>query len=301
MNSDLYDRFSLVQRFVRLLGRSIPEVRGKERVMRILYEMTKPWPSRGVISSDDGSVFCADLGQANYRRLYVYGTYEPQVSWYIQAMLKPGNVFFDVGANYGLYVIRAAILVGTTGMVYAFEPLPEAHWYLEENIRLNNLENVVLNKVAVGARCGSAEIHRFQQLPVGHSSLSSLGRTDVVSFPCDVITLDEYVALPEVRFPDVIKLDVEGSERSVLLGASNLLRRSKPAVILEINYETAHAFDYEPEEIVAWLADIGYLFYFYSPKAKKLRRLDGQFQLTHGSDILCVGSKQHRSMVEHFC
>lgn len=68
---------------------------------------------------------------------------------FIEAYLKPGDHFIDVGANVGLFSLLASSVIGTKGKIIAIEPVPLSVKRLEENIGLNQLENVKIEKVAV--------------------------------------------------------------------------------------------------------------------------------------------------------
>ncbi len=286
--------FSIVQRFFRLLYRFLPVKRGKGRLITALSSLVRSsWPVDGVISLDDFGLICADFQQPSYRNLFLAGQYDPQVFWYLQVLLQPGDVFFDVGANYGLFTIISSRLVGQNGSIHSFEPLPDAYNYLERNISVNNLGNVVSNRVAVGQSSGHAMIHRFSDLPIGHTSLSSLGRQDSSPLACDVIALDDYLTEAKIADVNMIKIDVEGSERDVLYGASTLIKRNSPAIILEINRETANAFNYKPEDNITFLSELGYYFFLYSPKNKVLESISVDSNIPDGADIVCVRLESH--------
>jgi hypothetical protein len=86
---------------------------------------------------------------------YVLGTSERDEQSWLAETLKPGDVFYDVGANEGFFTLIGAQLVGRGGTVVAFEPLPENVTQLERNVDLNSFEHVLVVAAAVGAASGT--------------------------------------------------------------------------------------------------------------------------------------------------
>jgi FkbM family methyltransferase len=171
------------------------------------------------------------------RALFLYGTYEICSTRLIQALLRPGMTFVDVGANIGYYTVLARRAVGATGSVYAFEPNPAVFPRLEENLRLNDLLGQVQVRSQAVARA-SGEIRFYRSTVTDNSGLSSIlpgaGRAEEGEVvPC--VSLDDFVAtFPTGRSIDAMKIDVEGAELEVLAGASALLARDDaPAIVFE--------------------------------------------------------------------
>jgi FkbM family methyltransferase len=177
---------------------------------------------------DGGDIFAATLAAG----------YLPEARDYeaIMQLIRPGSVVVDVGANFGLYALSAALYARPQGKVFAFEPAPDAFALLERNIAENGLGGVITAKAAaVAAAPGHA------QFLVGHDvSFSSLHRTQRLehhasAVEVDVVTLD--MALSQTSSIDVLKIDVEGGEGDVLCGARELLRRSRAPVV---QFEFSH-------------------------------------------------------------
>jgi FkbM family methyltransferase len=124
----------------------------------------------------------------------------------LERMLRPGQVFYDVGANVGFYTLVASALVGPTGHVAAFEPQPRNVEYLRRHIELNRIRNCRVLPIALGERPGRARFQRAGHPAMG--SLASAGELEV-----EVASLDELVSRGVIPEPDVIKLDIEGGER----------------------------------------------------------------------------------------
>lgn len=159
--------------------------------------------------------------------------YEPLTTAAFRKAVRPGGTVLDVGAHLGYYTLLAGKLAGPSGRVHSVEPCPENRVFLEENLRLNRLDNVVLHPLAAGGRCAerslqitaSSDSHGFYPHP--------LART-VETATVPEAPLDEIITGPI----DVAKIDVEGAEFEVLAGMRRLLRESPS---LEIGVEWAPA------------------------------------------------------------
>jgi FkbM family methyltransferase len=153
------------------------------------------------------------------------GHYEIEKQAAVRRLVKRGMKIFDVGANAGFYTLAFSRLAGTTGRVWAFEPLPENVRNLRRHIELNALQNVTVVEAAVAEKSGVAGFEAAADNSVGHLSERSAFRVRTVS-------IDEICADPATGMPDLIKLDVEGAEGAVLAGARQTLARSHPIVLL---------------------------------------------------------------------
>ena len=162
-------------------------------------------------------------------KYYWLGTYEPQVLHEIATRLRPGATYWDVGSHVGYMVAVASRLVGPTGTVVAFEPNPENVRRLRRTIELNDLRNVTVRDVALSDCVGQSQFFLSDSSSMG-SLLSGPFGTPTV--PVRTSTVDE--ELKTVAVPDLVKIDVEGSEDAVLEGAAKLLRDRRPELIVEV-------------------------------------------------------------------
>lgn len=150
--------------------------------------------------------------------------------WFV-ALLGPGMVLYDIGACVGFYTLLGATLTGASGRVVAFEPLPRNLEYLRRHLELNALTQVRVVPAAVADYAGSAFISSDA------SPFQNALRSDGTGLRVDAVSIDD-VARTE-RPPDLMKIDVEGAEASVLEGANETLERSRPHVLLSIHTEEA--------------------------------------------------------------
>lgn len=151
---------------------------------------------------------------------------------YFIRSLKPGDCFYDVGANYGFYTMLAAEFVGAKGEIHAFEPLPEVYGHLKRNTP-GPIARIV--NAALWDRTGTATLYRHRLGDVFNTLEEEVTDFDPTrgSLRSEVrcTTLDEYVT--ENRPPTVMKIDVEGGEKRLLAGALETLRRHRPAIAME--------------------------------------------------------------------
>jgi FkbM family methyltransferase len=184
-------------------------------------------------------------GEETSRALFASGAYEPASMIALQRFLKPGDVLFDVGANIGAYSLVASRLVGPAGHVYSFEPSARERAALQNNLLLSACTNVTVSPAAVSDHSEMVTLriaagqHRGQNTLASEFAYPGVGleRTEIVA----ATSLDEFVQLPQVRRPTILKVDAEGSELSVLNGAVSLLRNAPPIIMFEINDTLLHA------------------------------------------------------------
>jgi FkbM family methyltransferase len=183
----------------------------------------------------------ADITDGTARLDYFHGEpYEAGLVNALAGILKPADVFVDVGANVGFLSVLAARLVGEHGRVVAFEPHPGAAARLRTGLAVNGVEgNVEIVEAALGVRHGTTiRLHLS-----GDSVLSS---TDPLRAPLrDDFPFLESIEVPSITLdgwmrdhPDIqariaaIKVDVEGTEADVLAGMEETLAARPAAALL---------------------------------------------------------------------
>lgn len=191
--------------------------------------------------------------------------YEVEETRLLMEVLRPGMVVLDVGANMGYYALIASEKVGPSGAVHAFEPAPEQFEHLSLNVRINGRENVFLNNCAVAEASGTRQLFLADGWNQGTHSLGPrASSTRVQSVPC--VTIDEYVRQKGVERVDVVKVDVEGAELFVFLGARETIATMRPPLIVfEACEEHTRALDTTTREVKQLLSDLGYTLYRLEP------------------------------------
>jgi FkbM family methyltransferase len=160
----------------------------------------------------NGIPIAVDVNDYHGRILYLFGTNDPKVHHVSQALLRSGDCFLDIGANYGSIGLLAADRVGPKGQVHLFEPQPHLCKALREAIRLGGRGNVHVHEVALLDRDDTLEL----AAPTDHSGRATLVRH------CDQSDWDKIrVPVKDIAtyMPSLIqnrnfgaKIDVEGAE-----------------------------------------------------------------------------------------
>ncbi len=171
--------------------------------------------------------------------------------------LGHGDTAIDVGANFGLHSIYASNLVGETGKVFAFEPVPQNLRLLKRNLALNNL-NLIVNVVPSAISNSESDFIEFYVPNEEVAVTASLNkRDDGEAIRVKNLRLDDYWA--DINLPvSLIKIDVEGAEFEVLKGCRELLGRDHPTLIIEVHGFALPDFNTSLEEIQTFLKDLGY-------------------------------------------
>ncbi len=160
--------------------------------------------------------------------------YEDDVARVIEHCLGPGDVFYDVGANVGVFAFMAATVVGEGGAVFAFEPEPNNVVCFQRSLERAPVRNVELHDCALGGEDGTMTFDRrggafSGRLVDGEEEIGSGGTRDI-----PVRSIDSLLA-GGMRPPNLIKIDVEGGEGLVLEGAKQVLHKYRPAVLCEMH------------------------------------------------------------------
>lgn len=141
----------------------------------------------------------------------------------IAALLRPGDVMWDVGAHHGYVTLCAARRVGPTGAVHAFEPSAMNRALLARHVRWNRLTNATVHPFALGNRDGEA---RFGG--TGTSKTWALGGgAEVVGIRRASTLVAAGICAP----PTFVKMDVEGAEGEAIEGLLDVLPRTARLVI----------------------------------------------------------------------
>jgi len=170
---------------------------------------------------------------------YFEGGGEPEVQAALREQLRPGMVFYDLGANIGFFSLLAARLVGKEGRVVAFEADPEIATRLREHVARNESSWIIVEEKAVWSEPRTVFFARTDPATspdrgLGHVVSASEGDTIRVS----AVSLDGYTRTQPA--PDFLKCDVEGAEVEVFRGAERLLKEKRPGIICEMHSEENH-------------------------------------------------------------
>jgi FkbM family methyltransferase len=184
-----------------------------------------------------GTTLALRFGSALSLAIYVAGAFEPNEMTIFDRLLQPGATFIDVGANEGVYSIFAAARVGPKGRVIAVEPSPREIASLRGSLALNPKLKVSVVEAALGQANSWAELHVLDFPHAGENTLASFSTSDTPAIDrraVPTMSLDSLVQRLPNRKVDVVKIDVEGAELDVLRGAREVLRKQRPALLIEV-------------------------------------------------------------------
>ena len=159
---------------------------------------------------------------------------------FVRSLELAGKTIFDLGANLGYFTMYFCKAAGTTGRVYAFDPIPANCQAIREHLELNNLTNATVLQKAVGDQSGTVTFTFDPENTARASGNQQIGatieqHTQAQSLTVEQVALDELVTSGELTPPDLVKIDVEGMEGHVLEGMGKLLREHKPDLYIEMH------------------------------------------------------------------
>ena len=208
------------------------------------------------IESGPGKGMLFDGGPDTPR--FASGQYERPVQEAITSLLQSGGVCYDIGANLGFFSLIFGRLVGISGTVYAFEPVPQNASMIERNSRLNGIINIKVLRLALARDDGNSELLLARH--VGGAVLKNVGVPPdfAGSLMVKTAAVDTLVESQQIKPPRIVKIDVEGAELDVLQGMERVLRRWKPTVILELDDETAAGCEEKVSVCQSFLHNLNY-------------------------------------------
>lgn len=179
--------------------------------------------------------------------------------------LREGMTVFDVGANVGELTLLFSRFVGASGSVHAFEPTGRGFERLETICRAASLRNVCLNRLALAEGEGPVSLHVYDG---DYLSWTTRAVRPLEDYGIDIkpigveeapaTTLDLYCERNGVAGIDLLKVDVEGAEFQVLVGARRLLNEQRVRCVTFEFGQTTFDMGNGPDHIEAYLQDAGY-------------------------------------------
>ena len=167
------------------------------------------------------------------RQIFWLGAHEPAEAYVFSRLIRPKMNVVDAGANAGQYTLLAATAVGASGSVHSFEPVPTNFQLLQNNVHLNQLANVILNRNAIWREECQIEMELPNSL-ARNSGAYRVGGTAAKTTRAAALRLDTYIRDMAVARIDVIKMDIEGAEAAAIKGAMSVLERYRPLIFMEV-------------------------------------------------------------------
>jgi len=160
--------------------------------------------------------------------------YEPWTTQIFIKMLSERPKFLDIGANIGWYSCIASAVSGGQADVHAFEPEPSNFSKLQMNADTNGFQNVKSWPCAVGEADGKAQLFLSKDNHGDHRLSSDDEDRDVIDI--DVVKLDTFLS-DKIFVPDLVKIDVQGAEPLVFLGAEKSFASAGDTMAMLIEFQ----------------------------------------------------------------
>lgn len=214
-----------------------------------------------------------DISNWSQRYTYFLGRYyDLPTQLLLQAVLKPGDRFCDIGANVGMISLLAARLVGPTGRVDSFEPNPTCAAKIRALREQNRLEHVFVHGVGLSDRSETLTL----TVPLVNSGEGSFAPSqydpsEVTVVTVDVVRADDPIGLE--RPPALIKIDVEGFECRVVDGLTRTLQSSHPLLVTEVVGEHLQRAGASVDALFERMSRFGYSAYAMGSKRNGLKHV----------------------------
>jgi FkbM family methyltransferase len=195
----------------------------------------------------NGCTVACNLQDHIQRLIYFLGAYEPVEAYLFTLLLKEGMTVIDIGANIGQYSLLAATKVGDRGSVHSFEPVPSTFARLKTNVDDNNLKNIHLNQSALHNEKGTITMSLSEEMLQNLGAYSVGGGNSKNAVEVPTIRLDDYIQEHNISKIDLVKIDIEGSEGSALMGMKFALKKDRPILLIEINRPALEKMNSSPE------------------------------------------------------
>ena len=157
-----------------------------------------------------------------------------------KSLITKNDIVLDVGANIGC---TALLFSQLAHKVFAFEPCPSTFYYLSDNIIMSNQTNINTFNIGLGNKEEYVSLtYNSDNRSGGFVSNKLQASKGHITEQVKIRTLDNVHAEFGFNKIDFIKIDVEGFEKHVLMGAKNAIQEFKPTVVLELNHWCLNAF-----------------------------------------------------------
>jgi FkbM family methyltransferase len=225
------------------------------------------------------------------RSLYETGIYERGTLEFIKKNLQKGDTFVDIGANIGLMSLYARNQVGSLGKVWAFEANSSTFEILERNLALNSFSDVLCFECGLGEKRETKLLYDNWSINRGAASTVVKGE-NASSKEIIILTFDDLASQQSI-VPSMIKIDVEGMEQEVLIGAEKTILKYQPTLIVEFSAERG---DNSREKIYTKILSLGNYEIFKlrggKERSSKLIKVNSLEDLPTDDNVFCIPNKR---------
>ena len=187
------------------------------------------------------------------------GEIDPAITALIKKNVHKGMIVFDLGANFGWFSLIFSKLVGSSGHVYTFEADPTLIKTINENVKLNKLDNVTVIPKAISNKSGISEFSLDETYDTRNQLDAKSPKGKVIKI--ETISLDEFCNENGIKQVDFIKMDIEGSEPKAIKGMKKIiLSNPNLKIVTEFNQYAIKSVDSSPQEFLELLDEMGLEF-----------------------------------------
>ena len=254
-----------------LIARQLARIqlfRKKQRILRVFYNNLSD-RIRGirtvipVLNKKYGINMLVNTKDLIGWNLFFFGEYEKDTNRILERFVSNEDIVIEAGANIGSETLLLGKLC-PKGKVYAFEPAPQVYGYLQFNIGLNHLLNIHSYQMALGEKEKDIEFYLLPEHFPNQGMSSKIRHTQAEKkIIVRQTTINRFVEEHNIQRLELIKMDIQGAEYSVLEGAENVIRKFKPNILLEASESYS-----DLTEIFKYLEKFGYLVYLITPGAE---------------------------------
>ncbi|MFA6281670.1 MAG: FkbM family methyltransferase [Candidatus Omnitrophota bacterium] len=185
----------------------------------------------------------------------------------LKRIVKHGWTCFDIGGSFGRYALPMSLAVGSNGKVFCFEPGSYSFKVLSIIKLFHHLKNVAIYKLAVSDKKGTISLY----LPIKQNGkigtalafISDTNHNNAISEEVDMTSIDDFCMENKIEQVDFIKCDTEGSETRVIKGAENVIRKSRPFILCEVDIGETSGYSDKAIEIENLLKNVSYKIFTY--------------------------------------
>jgi FkbM family methyltransferase len=232
-------------------------------IARCLFLMIRPFvSSEKMVIERNGIRYAVDLSEGVDFSIFVFGSFQKHIID-AGAISSPSANIIDVGANIGHMTLEYSKKI-PDGRIFCFEPTDYAFEKLQKNIALNPslMNRIVAKKALVSAEKGAPkqlQLYSSWKLTLDIEEKhkvhgGSFNSTSMV----DVISIDSFVQENQLSHLELIKIDTDGSEFEVLVGAKETLMKFRPAVVFEVGLYLLKEKSISFETYLKFFSELGY-------------------------------------------
>ncbi len=206
--------------------------------------------------SQTGSSLTNRISDSQAYRFSIHGYHEWRNLAISIALCRSGDTIIEIGSHIGTETIGFSDIMGSSGKVYAFEPLPSNLVSLKKTADDSQYKNIIISNNAVG---DSVKKVKFViPLPKESTGLAHIlaenEKTTAETIEVDCVTLDSL----SIKNAKLIFIDAEGADLSILQGGKNYLKENKPAIVLECYPKFLARSGFTVKDLYSTIKDLGY-------------------------------------------